>query len=603
MITQQRTLVALAWLALANLAAAGNGSTFRQTAIKVQQTGVTQFSGPALGIAAAAPDTGGPSDSRSKDRELRVRSIMRDLARKNAAQQAQRAAALAAPTVPAVPVTPIGEDEGNTGGFPGLTNFQQRNAGTGIFTNSQFNVEPPDQGLCVGNGFVLEAINDALAVYDTQGNLLAGPTPQNQFFGLHPEVIRTTTPPVFGEFTTDPRCLHDPGTDRWFATISETDTDGFTSHIIIAVSKTNNPTGSWFIFSLDVTFDADFPADCTLLGCFGDQPLIGADSNGFFISTNSFSPFAFEGAQLYALSKAQLVAGGPLTAVHISGITSLIPGIEVALTVQPATSPPGDSGEPGTEYFVQSKPALLVEQGIIVWAIGNTGALNAKVLDPNALTLQFAMLDSESYAYPVSSEQRPGPTPFGETSVAGIADLNPDDLRMQQVSFARGQLFTALTTAATTANNPVRDAIAYFVVSVSNPGGKSLSATLASQGYLGGPANTYLMYPAIGVNADGRATMVFTLTGATRFPSVGFWNFGAPAFHITGIGTGPDDGFTGYLGDPAGARWGDYSAAAVDEHGRIWFAGEYINSSPRTSPANWATWIAHVGCSAGNCSN
>jgi len=56
-----------------------------------------------------------------------------------------------------------------------LDHRDQRFAGTGAFVNSQFSDEPPDQGLCVGNGFVVEAVNLALAVYDKSGNLLSGP--------------------------------------------------------------------------------------------------------------------------------------------------------------------------------------------------------------------------------------------------------------------------------------------------------------------------------------------------------------------------------------------------------------------------------------------
>src|SRR6266545_1505328 len=43
-------------------------------------------------------------------------------------------------------------------GFEGLNHFQQRYSRGG----NQFSLEPPDQGLCVGNGYVLETVNDVL---------------------------------------------------------------------------------------------------------------------------------------------------------------------------------------------------------------------------------------------------------------------------------------------------------------------------------------------------------------------------------------------------------------------------------------------------------
>src|SRR5207342_1241103 len=50
-------------------------------------------------------------------------------------------------------------------GFEGLNFYQQRYARGG----NQFSVEPPDQALCVGNGYVIEAVNDVLNVYNTSG--------------------------------------------------------------------------------------------------------------------------------------------------------------------------------------------------------------------------------------------------------------------------------------------------------------------------------------------------------------------------------------------------------------------------------------------------
>lgn len=54
--------------------------------------------------------------------------------------------------------------------FDGLNHREQRLANGG----NQFSTEPPDQGLCVGNGYVLEAVNSVIRVFDTAGNALTG---------------------------------------------------------------------------------------------------------------------------------------------------------------------------------------------------------------------------------------------------------------------------------------------------------------------------------------------------------------------------------------------------------------------------------------------
>ena len=49
--------------------------------------------------------------------------------------------------------------------FDGINHRDQRFANNG----NQFSVEPPDQALCVGGGYVLEAVNDVLRVYTPTG--------------------------------------------------------------------------------------------------------------------------------------------------------------------------------------------------------------------------------------------------------------------------------------------------------------------------------------------------------------------------------------------------------------------------------------------------
>ena len=59
--------------------------------------------------------------------------------------------------------------------------------------------------------------------------------------------------------------------------------------------------------------------------CFGDQPLIGADAKGFYVSTNEFPIFAagFNGAQVYAMSKAALAAGTLPAGLNLNATTGV----------------------------------------------------------------------------------------------------------------------------------------------------------------------------------------------------------------------------------------------------------------------------------------
>lgn len=516
-------------------------------------------------------------------------------------------------------------------GFPGLTHFDQRFAGTGAYTNTQFSLEPPDQGLCVGRGFVMEIINNALAVYDSSGKLLSGPTANSQFFQLQPEVIRSA-PPVFGPFISDPRCYFDPGTRRWFVTELEIDTDpatgAFTDHssVLIAVSNTSSPVGGYYLYSFDVT-----DGDGTLPGhpgcpCFGDQPLLGADRNGIYITTNEFpiSVAGFNGAQLYALSKAALVAGNLPPVVHIDVGAIPTPPPDQAngalwYSVQPATSPRGGDGEDensGTEYFLsalQFGPAPY-DNRVAVWALTNTRSLSQS---SPSVQLLHTVISTESYGIApgtFSAPQKSGPTPLRDAlgDVDPLEQLAGNDDRMNQVVFAGGDLWAGVNTSVAGDDSSTRLGIAWFDVTPSLHKG-NLSASIHNQGYVSVRGEN-VIFPSIGVNQSGQADMAFTLVSPRRYPTAAYSPItnSAGNVRVAGAGVGPDDGFTGYASEvgPPGlvARWGDYSAAVADSDGNIWIAAEYIGQSctfaqfaldttcggTRSLLANWGTFIGRV---------
>ena len=186
--------------------------------------------------------------------------------------------------------------------------------------DNRFDLEPPDQGVCAGNGLIIEHINLVLAVYTQSGSRVAGPVPSNLFFG------------VPRDFLADPRCYFDPGTSRWFMTITDVasvDIIPGRSFVIGAVSFDANPLDGFALFAIDVTDDGldgtpSHPGCAS--GCFGDQPLLGADDNGIYITTNEFGVFTptFNGAQIDELSDTNDLLG-PFLEVIMEGHYTWIP--------------------------------------------------------------------------------------------------------------------------------------------------------------------------------------------------------------------------------------------------------------------------------------
>jgi hypothetical protein len=491
--------------------------------------------------------------------------------------------------------------------FNGLTHADQRLAENG----NQFSIEPPDQGLAVSDKYILEAVNLAIRVRSREGAILTPARGLNAFFNLAPAILRTT-PPVYGPFVSDPKCYFDTATSRWFVTVLEIDTNPATgdllgkSSVLIAVSKTADPTGEWNLYSLDTTNKtgtADHP-DCP---CFGDQPLIGADANGFYISTNEFPIFGngFNGAQLYAISKAALVAG-PLNLPTVVSFSGLPLADGPAYTLQPAITAAGGphaSLNGGTEYFLSALDfTATLDNRIAVWALTNTSSLNSATPQ---LRLQSAVLDSQVYGQPPDAQQRPGPLPLADLIFSGALGkasrehlplLAANDDRMQQVTFAAGKLWSSLNTVVKPENGPVRVGAAYFVVTPTWTG-TTLGGVISQQGYVSLSGNN-MLFPSVGVNKNGKAIMSFTIVGEDYFPGVAYTpidSSGAGSIRLVAPGAAPADGFTGYVAFGGRTeRWGDYSAAVADIDGNIWFANEYIPNLPRTILANWGTFIGKI---------
>jgi hypothetical protein len=533
--------------------------------------------------------------------------------------------------------------------FDGINHRQHRLANGG----NQFSLEPPDQGLCVSSSYVLETVNDALRVYDKTGKPATAVQDLNTFLQYDPAILRTAKPPLFGPFVTDPSCLFDTATQRWFLAVLTIDTNRATgsftggNHIDIAVSKTADPTGAWNIYRMSVRDDGtqgtpdhgcSLNADGTGHGpCFGDYPHIGADSNGFYVTTNEYSMFGpeYHAAQIYAFSKQALASG----AMNLSVVQYDTVGLDngnPGFTVWPAVSPAG-SGTRGTEYFLSSNagdeaqptypnPGTRQSEQLLVWALNNTGALNGG----GSPLLSHTVVKVNTYAFPPQSDQKPGPAPLRDclndtpcstfllgtptpTAPEVLGRLDSNDTRMQQVTYANGLLYGALDTSLSMDGVVSKAGIAWFVVKPSVDEG-SVTAEVYNQGYLG-LRNNNLTYPAIGVTSSGQGVMAFTVVGRDHFPSAGYASIsadnGTGKVKIAAEGVGPDDGFSNYkaFGNPPRSRWGDYGAAVPDGNS-VWIASEYIGqqcnlkqymSTPfgscggtRTTLANWDTRISQV---------
>ena len=504
--------------------------------------------------------------------------------------------------------------------------------GLGARDNAAFaggDLEPPDQGLCVGGGNVLESINLVEQVFGTDGTpKMQFPVFVNDFFLQDPSI-----------FLSDPKCYRDPTTGLWYQTMLQIDFNNTppTSATLLAASLTTDPTGAWFIYSFDTTNgDGSDPLHPSC-PCFGDQPLLGTNADGVYISTNEFAIGAannghfFDGSQIYAVAKVGL-AGGTVfdVAAYDTYCDPSQPGLnplwpsgcaptvgtpdlnnQVA-SLQPTESVDGlgATSHGGTEWFLATgdfleAPGDLAKFLEIAAITGTTNLQNGQ--NPNAIT--FNNLRSETFGMPPtvggeflgSAPQKAGPIPLGTNVGEAEGRVSTNDDRMNQTVWANGDIWGSASTIVKGNGAHQRTGIAWFAVRPKFSGA-NVQGAIHAQGYVAAPESVF--FPSAVVTPSGKLTMALSIVGSDMFPSAGYIKSvpmtGTGTIHIYAKGQAPEDGFCEYpvafpqcAGIPG--RWGDYSTAVAMSGGGVWFANEWIPPAQfRDFFANFGTFIGKV---------
>ncbi len=486
-------------------------------------------------------------------------------------------------------------------------------------------VTPPDQGLGVGPSprgtAVVEMVNDTLDIYAPSGKALIAPLATFQVFDQPPAT-----------FMSDPRVYWDPASGHWFLTMFAIGTpggsvggygcdnggaveNGCLSAQFIAVSVTTNPLGSYKVFWFDTsdgsnsTSEAPGPGghigdDCP---CFGDYDMVGINHSGLYITTNEFCyngssacsnsvTGTFNGTVIYALPKRQLVAaaagGTPPTIVKYGVDYSSDPFAAYHLSPSAVTQ---GSAAPNTEYFVESNANLpsdpsMTTTGLEVFALLRTGTLGQGGTPPLVMT----KVATEKYtALPPNAAQKSGPIPFGNLLGQGTTPaLQTDFNAVQEVTYAGGLLYAELDTTLALGQQ-MNSGAAWFALRPT-PTTSSIGVTKVGNGYV--EASQDILYPDIGVNANGQGYMTFALAGPDMYPSAAYVTFNGahgPVGHhafVAAAGVKPLDDFSCYPPFGSACRYGDYSMAQAF-NGHIYMADEYVPPLRRDTYANWGTRV------------
>jgi len=202
---------------------------------------------------------------------------------------------------------------------------------------------PPDTHGTIGRGFFMEIVNSRLAVWRTRDQVQFSSVSLASFFGY------------FVETLFDPRAMYDKTWRRWVVTAEAFPESSTVQRHFIAISRSPNPVGAYWIYSLDVNL-ADNP------DFFWDFPQLGQDQDAIIVTANVFDPFY--NAWMFAIAKARLYNGLGFSVPVYTGLCGTLAPPNVLdqnpnayLICAPAYLPPG--GTAMTKYTLAnaSNPA------------------------------------------------------------------------------------------------------------------------------------------------------------------------------------------------------------------------------------------------------
>ncbi len=495
-------------------------------------------------------------------------------ARARASAAPAGASSAPSPATPEVSCAPFGPgcapiSLGN-GGAVGVKGMNAVDSATAPTNPSGGDTEPPDQGLCAGNGSVVEANNvGQVLVFDSRLHRQSQIIPLDTIMGLTAKGWSSGG---------DISCLYDHSNGgHWFFTefaSATTEASGGpfsgcflgvanTCFEAIAVTQGNSPFGPYNDYYLNANYNQAEPGAPFLLN---DFTKIGVSRDAFLLFYDEFPQVTpgiggggFNGAQEFAFDKNAMERGAPVTLPNGSPNARFNVAIEnmgTLPTPDGTCASDNQTQQPGITCWFSVIPALPPDAGQFDNSHGGSGFMldtldfrgtgdnrlaafdwtGLSSLDGKANGVRFGgqlFSGTDSYSdLNLFAPQKAGPIPLGdECGAAGLSTAPPGQTppascpegtiatngdNFTQVGQAQGQLWGAISTQVTQsfrgeATPEAHLGVAYFVIGTRDFDSRG-TFTFTSQSYVS-PAHEDLTMPVMGPADNGGAIIAFTLTG------------------------------------------------------------------------------------------
>jgi hypothetical protein len=430
---------------------------------------------------------------------------------------------------------------------------------------------PPGTHGAVGPNHLMSVHNGTFRIQDHAGNQVSIMTDVEFWEGL-PDPVPT------GLFA--PKILYDPYNGRWLVT-ELSNARSADSSILIAISQTNNPNGTWERHRIDVD-DSDT--------YWADDPGFGFNKNWVAITVNDRrnDNDAFVGGRVFTIDYPTLLDGDPLVCTVLGGNHCTILGgnysSSFTLSMQPAvTYSPTEE-----RLFLVKNYDLTGARFYFVFAItsGSSGP-------------SFNLIHSENFPSYVSrwvssgGDILPQPNP----PVGPLRRIASIDARISSVVFRNSKIWYAQTVGL-----PYPDASHTAVqwVQLDIFGNYVQSGRIEDTMAKWDNGKPWYAYPSITVNQCDDVLIGYSIFRSDEFASAGYSFSPAAALppntmqppYILKAGEGYYEKAFGQVN-----HWGPYSATVVDpDNNDMWTIQEYAQAPVGTGDGSgrWGTWWGRV---------
>ncbi len=416
---------------------------------------------------------------------------------------------------------------------------------------------PPDCNGVVGPNHLMVTLNSEYRIMDKTGTVISTTTASGFWAGV--------TPAGFA----DPHVMYDHYTGRWI--IVGQSTTAATSALLVAVSQTNDPTGTWNRYAFDVD------AANTI---WFDFPLIGFNQNWLVVAGNMFNVsnnFFANKCQIYVFDMSVLNAGAAVT-IGTNAQLITTPTSDGSFSMSPATN------------FGSTNSMFLLEN----WN-GGSGALRLSRLTG---TIPGVLLNSAAAAFPVNGSLtwQTNPNPSGDFSpqLGDVRKIAANDARMNNVVMRNGKLWAAHHVFLPGTSTTTRAAIQWWVIDTTTNTPVQIGTIDDATGAI------TRSFPSIAVDASENVLIGYSVFSASMYASSAYsYRQSCTPANTMQSEVIYKSGLSSYFKNFGGTRdrWGDYSHTSLDPvTGHFWTIQEY--AAQRTgvpdNSSRWGTWWADV---------